>query len=207
MTFGQAMTFGQELTPANQVTCPSGIGTVTCTSPAGLDPGQSVTLVFHLHANETVRSDAVITGSVTGANGTVHVAVSVAVKVTQAERDAVQIVSVHQQFPWLFHSRLVVTVRNTGTSTAPVDIRVSTKPTDGCAEDCRDGAATTPALQPGEQQTVLLPAYCYGGDYKVTVTASLGSATVSKTVLIGWWWEPIEPVLGNPLATPGPPPS
>jgi hypothetical protein len=43
------------------VNCPAGIGSVTCTSPSGLQPGQTVVLLFRLVASDDTQS-----GQITG---------------------------------------------------------------------------------------------------------------------------------------------
>jgi RNA polymerase sigma factor (sigma-70 family) len=83
----------------SQVDCPGGSGTVTCTSPSGLQPGQSVVLLFVLEADQSAQ-DGQITGTVM-AGGSLTVRVTVQVHVPPL-RDALTLrASADESWPWL----------------------------------------------------------------------------------------------------------
>jgi hypothetical protein len=116
------------------VACPSGTGTVVCTSPAGLAPGATVVLDFRVEATDAA-TDGTITGTVTSGQGGGQVSASVSVHV-QVHRpppptvDALSLTAHLDQwdswFNWLWSGSPVldVTATNTGTSTKPVTVTV-----------------------------------------------------------------------------------
>jgi hypothetical protein len=116
------------------VTCPSGTGTVVCTSPSGLAPGDTVVFDFRVDAAPGT-ADGTITGDVmAGQRMGMQVSVSVRVRVHVSpppEVDALAL-SAHLNewdswFNWLWNGTPVldVTATNTGTSTKPVTVSVN----------------------------------------------------------------------------------
>ncbi|WP_216214151.1 sigma-70 family RNA polymerase sigma factor [Amycolatopsis aidingensis] len=213
------------------VPCPGSDGTrtVTCSTEEGLEPGESVVLLFRLVATEDAKPGAV-SGTVSA--GT-ELSVSVQVRVT-VPQDAVDLAVRpvwNPLFPWLRHPVLDIEVTNKGPAARPVTIEVD-RPghllLGGWRVDCdRGGSGMTCTshgeLEPGQRLSIWV-----GLDRRpttehqdrVTVTAILGSATASKSVQIGCWglpchWpgrQPVsaeEPTTGppsgtGPTGTPGP---
>ncbi|TCP56101.1 RNA polymerase sigma factor (sigma-70 family) [Tamaricihabitans halophyticus] len=194
---------------ANQVSCPAGSGTVSCRSAAGLRPGQSVTLLYRLIADESA-SGGHITGTVV-AGAQVNIQVNVKVNVTPPEvRDDVRLTAHAEDpgiWPWFWGRPVVHAVaRNTGESTNTVTITLDAEGTATLSRpntDCSsDGASTTctttEPIEPGERLNlrVKLSDRQYE-DREVGLTATLGSATDATTVTLpGWPW---------PWPWPGPP--
>jgi RNA polymerase sigma factor (sigma-70 family) len=204
--------------PAGTVNCPGGTGTITCSSGRGLQPNESVTLLFRLVAAEGSRGGDV-TGSVS-AGSTVNVRVSVRVEVTPPV--TVDGVDVRADAEWLgilptiWHNPILeVKVKNTGTSSKPVTITV-----DQPAEvrwssqvlDCAVGGGTvcttTAELAPGERLKIVFeldrhePSPERGGPHHaVRVGAQLGTATDSTEVWLWNWWphHPHHPPAPSPV--------
>ncbi|HEX3787286.1 MAG TPA: sigma-70 family RNA polymerase sigma factor [Pseudonocardiaceae bacterium] len=192
---------------AGQTDCPGGTGTVTCSSSVGLQPGQSMVLLFRVEA-AAGTTGGTITGTVS-AGVSVSVDVSVQVTVPPVEQDALALTA-HQdgdQQPWWFwqwdfYPVLDVTVTNTGTSTKPVTVDVDRTgvqtggaPPAAClglslTTECR----TVEALAPN--QSLHLTLRLYGlhqgkdGHDTVTVTATLGSASRSVSTPVTSWVPP-----------------
>ncbi|HVV19444.1 MAG TPA: sigma-70 family RNA polymerase sigma factor [Pseudonocardiaceae bacterium] len=215
------------------VDCPPGDGTVTCTSPSGLGPGDSVELVFRLVASDQAK-EGDITGTVTAGSAmavqiTVHVTVNPP-PVRDDLRLRAQIDPWDSWWTWLWDGSpiLDVTVTNTGTSTKPVTVTVdrpgsiwSSHPPSSCDGSHAGVTCTTDdAVKPG--QTVHLRFRLYHlrpVRATITVTATLGQAHQATTVRFTpprcewvWCWpEPPGPPSGTPTpsGTPDsqPPPS
>ncbi|WP_344056519.1 sigma-70 family RNA polymerase sigma factor, partial [Prauserella halophila] len=136
-----------------RITCPGGTGTVTCSTGRGLDPGESMTLVFRLQASADADS-----GKVTGnlsSGGSVDVSLEVPVTVepkpAPPAEDGVRV----QASGW--GRALTVEIRNTGDSTKKVTLtsdRPAMTPDGGM--DCSDGPSeplsctSTDVLEPGD---------------------------------------------------------
>ncbi|MGX7827726.1 sigma-70 family RNA polymerase sigma factor [Actinokineospora sp. 24-640] len=207
------------------VRCPAGKGTVTCTSGAGLRPGDSVTLVFRVVATPGAGGGR-ITGTVM-AGSTISVAISVPIQVREP-RDEVKLrveAKGHGWFdtllPWGRDVRLTAQAANTGQSTKPVEITVDepgtkiggspglTCTTHGRARTtCRTTAPVAPDTVVSVQLHIRL-----GLDrphrhswHKITATAALGRSVASETVKVPfhglWWTEAHDPV--PPTTTPPP---
>lgn len=113
------------------VICPAGTGTVVCTSPNGLAPGDTVVLDFRVDAGPGA-TDGTVTGTVM-AGHRMGVRVSVAVRVHVAPPPEVDALALSADlterdswFNWLWDGSpvLEVTATNTGTSTKPVTVSV-----------------------------------------------------------------------------------
>lgn len=201
---------------SRQKRCPGGTGTVTCTSDSGLAPGESVTLVYELKADDSVTSDTSITGSVSSASGGISVDVNVPVQVEQPE-DGVE-VDAHGSPVW-FH----VTATDDGDTTEPVTVTLDTvaHPYPRLRGDfrCHHTSSNTTCtskdeLTPGESEGLKLWLYPPYADGTVTVTATLGDASTSRTVHLNWGSKrhgpspvPAGPPVAPPTVTHGPKPN
>lgn len=178
------------------VNCPGGTGTVTCRTGQGLQPGQSAVLLFRLLADETAQP-ATVTGSITAGS---QIKVSVSVKVTvKAPPDAVVLrvgSTWDSAFPWVKHPLVRVDVRNTGPTVKPVTLTLDQQARlviGNWRATCRptiDGTncSTKGTLKPGERLHLwLVLQHRPQLDEGVTVTATLGVATVSKTLYFDCW--------------------
>jgi RNA polymerase sigma factor (sigma-70 family) len=186
---------------SSTVFCPGGTGSVTCGTGAGLQPGDSVILLFRLVAAADSPGGNV-TGTVSdGSVINVRVAVKVVVK-PPPEVDAVSVQATADWFdtllPGLLSKRLVhVTATNTGSSSKPISItvdqdsvRLSASQKEICsAMHDATTCVTAGPVAPGGQlkltfkiSTGLLGLHCPEGP--VTVSAMLGSAAASAPVKI-----------------------
>ncbi|OZM75076.1 RNA polymerase subunit sigma [Amycolatopsis antarctica] len=208
---------------AATVPCPASEGpTATCSSPAGLEPGQSVVLLFRLTAGEDAQPGTV-TGSIS-AGTSVQVNVNVDVQVSPPEpQDGVEVdadVRPGWPIPW-YGSRLKVDVTNTGGSTLPVTVIVNgvARPSATGGFSCEVGTDRTTctseeAMEPEETDQLQfrrgglpqddfpdvadLPEFPGFGDDRprqVTVTATLGQARASATAFWPFWPFPDWPEL------------
>lgn len=207
---------------AGTVNCPGGEGTVTCSSGAGLKPGESVTLLFRLQAAADSKGGNV-TGSVT-AGGSLRVNVSVRVDVKPEETtdllrlSAVVKTDVLGLFKLWMHPVVEITATNTGTSSRPVTVNIDQPAKlrwSSQEVDCSSGGGTTcttPAeLAPGETLRIVLrvdadpwPEHQPGGQ-QLHVWATLGKAKDSVVVTLWEWLCP--PGQTPPTSTSQPPPS
>ncbi|SFQ21114.1 RNA polymerase sigma factor, sigma-70 family [Amycolatopsis arida] len=177
-----------------RVDCPGGEGrTVTCTSPEGLEPGESVVLVFRLVAGENA-SGGQVTGTVS-AGAEVRISVSVPVAV-RALRDEVALrVEEEKNWPWALPwsrwSVFKVVARNTGESTKPITVEIDMRgqvTSDWWAVRCDSGrtlsCTSREAVEPGKELRLSVLLHRGLADDTATVTARLGSdiATRSATV-------------------------
>ena len=203
---------------AGTVNCPGGTGSVTCSSGAGLQPGESVTLLFRLQAAEDSQGGQ-ITGSVS-AGTTVRVNVSVRVDVKPEETTDMVLLSVTVKtdvfglFGLWVRPVVEVTVTNTGTSSRPVTLhldqhaklRWSSQEIDCSANG--GTTCTTPAeLAPGEKLKAVLeihadpwPEHQPGRD-QLAVSAKLGVAEDSQSVTLWEWLCPPAPPAPSPTPT------
>jgi RNA polymerase sigma factor (sigma-70 family) len=190
---------------AGSVTCPPGTGTVTCTSPSGLQPGQSVVLVFQL-----VAAPGTMNGQITG---TVSAGMDVSVTITVQVRvpalvDELALTAQLDKFDswwnWLWDGSPIidVTATNTGTSTKPVTIVVNRSsslwqggPDFTCVGGGQQVTCTTDeALAPMHSAHLRLRLYHLRSESDaVTVAGTLGSATRTVVVAVEppkclWFW-------------------
>ncbi|ONI85922.1 hypothetical protein ALI144C_12520 [Actinosynnema sp. ALI-1.44] len=202
------------------VTCPGGTGTVTCSTESGLQPGQSVTLVFHIVAAPT-STGGTITGTVS-AGTAVSVKISVNVEVQPPpKKDGVSIYAFQDWLgipaPGRWHyPSLQAVAKNTGESTKQVTVTFDQPAkllTAWPAASCTSNGATTScvtsaALNPGDRFYLRVRLTKPTGEVeppadrghqpfwqhsKVLVTASLGTASASTTVKLPWWSWPVPP--------------
>lgn len=175
------------------VNCPSGTGTVSCTSPSGLRPGDSVELVFRLVAAADAQNGE-ITGTVT-AGTALQVRLTVQVKVTPPlPVDGLRLAArLDTSWAWLLDGSpiLDVTVTNTGTSTKPVTVTVNESGAiwlSHPASSCEGGhtavtCVTKEALAPGDVLYLQLRLYyLYYGQASIIVTGQLGAAQQSMSI-------------------------
>jgi hypothetical protein len=189
--------------PSSTVGCPPGTGTVTCTSPRGLAPGETVVLMFRLIANPDSQGGT-ITGTVS-AGSSINVSVSVTVTVTDPPRPpAVDRVDLRAQTKHRpgngpgHRPRLDIAATNTGTSTRPLTVTVD-QPTDiesvsppmSCVVGATTRCTTTAPTAPRVEVTMLLrldPEPTRGGcgwaTSTVRVVAVVGDATATRDVRI-----------------------
>ena len=208
---------------AGTVNCPGGTGTVTCTNGAGLAPGESVTLLFRLVAAEGSKGGQV-TGSVT-AGSSVNVSVSVKVTVTPPEVTDAIMLSAEADLVGLFpgfwvHPVVEVVVKNTGTSSRPVTLRLDQPGAVRWSSQevtCSTGGGTdcvsTAELAPGEKLKIVLeldtdpwPVHS-PHRHQVSVSAMLGSASDSVRVTLWEWLWPTPPAPPHDPAPSTPPDS
>lgn len=168
------------------VHCPGGTGTVKCAAPHGLEPGESVTLVFKLKADESAPNGATITGSVGSTGEETRVSVHVPVRV-QHPVDRVSVSASGNPY------KVNIDVTNTGDTTEPFTITIDTKadPLWGSVGmHCDPGETTTctsiERLAEGEHERVALRLCPPCAPRTVTVTATLGNATRTTTVDLRW---------------------
>ncbi|WP_410590916.1 sigma-70 family RNA polymerase sigma factor [Amycolatopsis sp. lyj-23] len=178
------------------VNCPSGQGTVTCKTGAGLQPGQSATLNFRLQADEDAEGGTV-TGSVTAG---VQISVKVSVKVTvKLPPDAVVLEAQGDglsAFPWNHNPLVYVRVRNTGESTKPVTVTFDAPLKQWwslrgfpCTTTDESATCTTKsAVAPGQHVNLWVRLLGRPNDGRVTINARLGRASARPvTVDFGCW--------------------
>lgn len=203
-------TAGQSSGSTTTVICGSGSGTVTCTSPGGLQPGDSVELLFRLVASNTARNSD-ITGTVSAGTA---MAVHLTVHITVGTYDGLALTaSVHDtdswwSWVWDESPMLDVTATNTGTSTRPVTVTVDqsgtawfSNPTWSCQGGERQ--VTCQSKSPLPPAGVLdLTVRLYHPQGTIHVTGRLGTATASATV---GFTEPRCPWLWCWPSQPGPP--
>jgi RNA polymerase sigma factor (sigma-70 family) len=214
---------GQAAGSTTTVSCPPGSGTVTCTSPSGLQPGNSVELVFRLVAAAGAQ-DGDITGTVTaGSAVAVHFTVHVTVApppLVDGLRLTATIDTSDSWWMWLWDESpiLDVTATNTGTSTKPVTVTVdesgslwSSHRNWSCQGGQRAVTCTSNApLPPNHALDLRIRLYDLDADDStIDVTGQLGTATATTTVHFRaprcdwlWCW-PVQP--GPPPDGPVPP--
>ncbi|KAA9158912.1 sigma-70 family RNA polymerase sigma factor [Amycolatopsis acidicola] len=179
------------------VDCPAGTGTVTCSTDRGLQPGETATLTFRLIADQDAQPGEV-TGSVS-AGSAIRLSVNVPVAVKELQDGVALDVRADwgDPWPWLHPSWVTVDVTNTGQSTKPVTVTLDQPAhlTIGAFQaSCTSGATTTctsdKALAPNENLRLWFAVDGRQERASVTVTASLGKATASRTVNADCWYEP-----------------
>jgi RNA polymerase sigma factor (sigma-70 family) len=199
-----------------QVDCPGGTGTVTCTGPTSLQPGQSVVLMFRLAAAKGT-SGGTITGTV-NAGSAVSVQITVTVQVPPPpppppSNDGLSLTArevAGWQPPiwlpiWLWpfnrYPTVQITATNTGTSTKIIDVDldrtgtlVSTDAAASCLGDDQSTACHS-IMTIAPNQTLILRIRLYGGhrDDSVTVTGVLGSVTKQVILNCSDWPQPLPP--------------
>ena len=209
---------------AGTVNCPGGVGTVTCSSGSGLQPGESVTLLFRLQASEDSQGGE-ITGSVS-AGTSVRVNVTVRVEVQPEETTDMVLLSVTVKtdvfglFGLWVRPVVEVTVANTGTSSRPVTLQLDQRAKVRWSSQelaCSLGGGTTcttPAeLAPGEKLKAVLEIHAdpwpehQPGRGQLSVSAKLGVASDSENVTLWQWLCPPPVTSSAPPAPPEPPSS
>ncbi|RSM74549.1 hypothetical protein DMH04_39500 [Kibdelosporangium aridum] len=202
---------------ADSVSCPGGTGTVTCTNGRGLQPGESVTLLFRIVASEDSQGGT-ITGTIS-AGSAVSVSISVRVDVQPPVRkDGVSLYAFQDwlsiPLPGRHRMAGIQTVaKNTGESTKQATVTFDQPAemlTAWPAATCTSNGATTSCvtsepLKPGDSFYLRVrlkdrpgggvdrehpPYWQYS---KVLVTASIGTASASTTVKLPWWSWPVPP--------------
>ncbi|SFB34322.1 RNA polymerase sigma factor, sigma-70 family [Amycolatopsis marina] len=181
----------RQAAPSTTVNCPGGDGsTVSCSSDRGLPPGDSVVLLFRLVAAEDAKGGQV-TGTVSS-GADIRVNVQVPVVVAPAPDDVLLTVgqSTNPIFPWFWPPQLDITVRNTGESVrqAAVTVDEYAHTTGGDDFDCSHGTelscTSKEPLQPDTEVGLKAQVHRWSSPRTVTVTATLGTATASRTVTI-----------------------
>jgi RNA polymerase sigma factor (sigma-70 family) len=211
--------------PGPTVSCPGGTGTVTCTNGRGLQPNESVTLLFRVIASEDSPGGE-ITGSV-NAGASVSVRLSVKVEVRPVpKKDGVAVYAYPDWLsiaaPGLGHAPSVqVVAKNSGESTKKVTVTFDEDATLASAlpaASCTSNGATTSCvtdtpLKPGDRFYLRVKLRNWGdGDQdrndpqrrhsrKVHVTATLGTASASTVVRLPWWSWPVPPREPKPPTT------
>ncbi|GLZ38538.1 hypothetical protein [Actinokineospora sp. NBRC 105648] len=209
---------------SSTVHCGAGTGTVTCGTTAGLEPGESVTLVYRLIATRGARMKT-ITGSLTaGAQITLSFTIGIDVPPVDGVdvRAAVAGSGLFSRlWPWHGDARVLAQVRNTGETTKPVTVTFSDNMTFVFATSpvtCSSGPSSytcisNEPLAPDKRLNVVVKSAREESkqrhDRTVTVTAVLGTATDSDTVTLPrpHWWTllpPDPPRPGTTTTTPKP---
>jgi hypothetical protein len=212
--------------PSSSVTCPAGTATVTCSSGHGLQPGESVTLVFRIVATET-SVGGIITGTV-NAGSSISVSVSVKVDVQPpVKKDGVSIYAfpdwVSIPVPGLAHAPAVQAIaKNTGESTKQITVTVdenatllSAFPSATCTSTgASTSCVTDRTLQPGERFYLRVRLKDWWSDdrdrselpkwssRKVHLSATLGTASASAEIRLPWWSWPLPPDKPKPTDKP-----
>jgi RNA polymerase sigma factor (sigma-70 family) len=184
---------------AETVQCPGGAVTVTCTSERGLDPGESVTLLFRIVAAKGSHGGQ-ITGTVQ-AGTMIDVAVSVRVDVRPPA--TIDGVTLSADAEWLgllpgiwLHPTLETRAENTGTSTKPITLTIDqpaqllwTDRKVTCASGGGTTCTTTGDVRPGETLRAVFeldpdpwPVRQLDPPKEVHVAATLGKASDSVVV-------------------------
>jgi hypothetical protein len=185
------------------VSCTGGTGTIQCTTPRGLDPGEQTAFVFSLRAAPDAAGGQV-TGSV---NAGVSIAIRLApIRIIVRLLDGVDVLGdIFQLWPW--RARVYLTARNTGHSTGPVVVTMTLPVqvyTGTLWAGCRHvdgGVQCTATLAPGEHAgwQVVLSAY-EPVQSEAAVTAVLGTARAETTVSL--CLQPVVPCLKSLLCSP-----
>jgi RNA polymerase sigma factor (sigma-70 family) len=215
--------------PSSSVSCPGGTGSVTCTNGRGLQPGETVTLMFLLDATED-SPGGLINGFVT-AGSSVSVAISVKVDVKPVpKKDGVSLLAQQHwsgfAVPGQLHKRGIwALATNTGESTKQVTVSFdqpvrlessfprATCTTKGATTNC----VTETPLKPHDQFLIIVRLVKPGSDEElggetrkhrqqliVRVTATLGTASATRTVSFPYWhWPtfPTKPTTTKPTPT------
>ncbi|OLF04249.1 hypothetical protein BLA60_41695, partial [Actinophytocola xinjiangensis] len=210
--------------PSGTVSCPA----ATCTSPNGLAPAETVTLRFRLSADAD-SSGGVITGTVSaGAQINVRIQVRVQVTPPPVAVDGVELTEVRWGglLPGIWpYPKLTVRVANTGTSSRPVTVSVDQpgllvgfEQQVSCTASVTPVCTTTAEVAPGEDIGLRfrlhhdrLPFHHHHDedpDWRVTVNATLGSATDTAGLgLPPGWHHPVPDPPSPPTPTPPTPPT
>lgn len=194
---------GGQTQTSPMVDCPAGQGTVTCGTAQGLRPGETAVLTFRLAAAPGAKGGRV-TGTI-NAGEEIRLPITVDVSVGQAP-DALHLdVDAYAGLPLPLPQPVWVDVdvRNDGPSTKPVTVTIS-KPAQlifghfraTCASASGGiSCSSMSALAPGDHLTLSFELDHSADDGPVTVSATLGSATVTKSVSF------------DPASSPAPTPS
>lgn len=196
---------------SDTVRCPGGTGRVTCRTKDGLEPGESVVLIFRLVADENAEQGQ-ITGTVSGGNSP---AMSLRVPVVVAPSLDDVALSVHTLGDVIGVDPadgrfLSIKARNVGPTSKPVTITISVPATlvagHGAGADCSVTEDTTTctsdeALDPNEALHIWTVIIRNPDEGSATVRATLGTDSESKTVEIGCL---IGPCPGHPEPPNGP---
>lgn len=184
---------------ASTVNCPGGVGSVTCSSKAGLAPGDSVTLLFRLVAANNAKGGRV-TGKISA--GTI-MNVSYAVQVNVEPPAVTDDVTLAAESDWggllgyWLQPVVEVKITNSGTSSRPVTLQVDqvakvkwSSQEMTCTVGGGTTCVTTAELAPGEKLKVVLQINAdpwpekSPGRKQIHLTATLGTATDSVKVTV-----------------------
>ena len=219
--YGPEPLLGLDGARADTVDCPGGTTVVTCSTDAGLRPGESVTLLFRVVASQGSTGGR-ITGTVMS-GATINVAVSVRLDIRPP--DVVDAVVLTADAEWLgllpgiwLHPTLEARAENTGTSAKPITITldqpaqlISADRVLTCTVHAATTCTTTSVVEPGEAVETVFeldpdpwPVKRGNPQHEVHVSATLGSATDSKVVHVRHWGWPLPPGLLTPLPPPTP---
>jgi hypothetical protein len=188
------------------IDCPAGDGTVTCTTPRGLNPGETVVLKFRLKADQDAKPGQV-TGSVS-AGSTVPVNVRVPVTVRPSP-DALSLrvdSAFNDPWPWAHPAWVSVDVRNDGPVAKPATVTLDQPARlvlGAWRVHCEGNTCTSDEPLPPKEHLRLwyeLDRHAHGIP-EVTVTATVGTASASRTVQFGCWAGPLCAV-PDPTTTP-----
>ncbi|WP_051386126.1 sigma-70 family RNA polymerase sigma factor [Actinokineospora inagensis] len=185
------------------IDCPGGTGRVVCGTNRGLAPGETITLVYRLVAEDT-QITAQIAGTLT-AGTEVSLDFVIGIEVTPLP-DGVDISGAVVEEPGVDHSRetrVVATATNTGESSKAVAVTFDRRVRFIAATRevvCTTGAdfvncVSTAPLPPTEKIDISVGIARKGGGTeeerggrrKLVIRAALGDATDSTTVTVPWW--------------------
>ncbi|SER83002.1 sigma-70 family RNA polymerase sigma factor [Actinokineospora terrae] len=198
---------------ATTIDCPAGTGRVVCSTERGLQPGETITLVYRLVADDA-QLTAQIAGTLT-AGTQIELPFTIGIEVTPLP-DGVDLTAalddqglVERLLPWGREVRVAAWATNTGESTKAVAVTfdrdakfLSSDREVSCTagEDFLNCVSTT-SLRPGEQLKVIVGVRShYKEKRNLTVTAALGTATDSVTIRI-----PHRPICCEHRPEPNPP--
>jgi hypothetical protein len=191
------------------VTCPAGTGTVTCTTSQGIAPGGQATFVFRIQADPDA-SNGRITGTLS-AGVSLSVSIEVAVEVRPVHDDLELLVDKWQHGFW--DPRLDIRATNTGGRAGTLRLVVEsddhvTLVAFGCKEPGRRVVCEVPL---DRNKTFRLAVWALGSPHRnavVRVSATLGDAAKSVDVPLTshphWGDGQVpEPPVERPTVTPG----
>ncbi|KAA2260908.1 sigma-70 family RNA polymerase sigma factor [Solihabitans fulvus] len=179
-----------------------------CTSASGLQPGQTITFVFLLQADDTAVDGEQITGTLT-AGVAINVQITVQVKVQPPTPiDDVGLVVTRLGFPWLRHG-VNVTVTNKGNHAGTAVLTVS-GPADGAvlatSPECQQSLTAIRCavrLDPGKSFSTGVWAIVWPWEHETLhVAVTLGTASAAQDVPI----DCVDGPLPDPVV-PGAPPT
>ncbi|MGH3516931.1 MAG: hypothetical protein ACRDQ7_05840, partial [Haloechinothrix sp.] len=185
-----SMPVARQAEPATEtVRCPGGTGEVSCSTREGLEPGESVILLFRVVADEDAAP-----GEITG---TVSSGTLAPVRITVQVRVAQDDVELHVRGTGPENYRadagriLHITVHNTGESTKPVTVHIDRaalghpKHQVTCTEEPDETTCeSNEPLRPDEKLTLQMVLTAPPDPGLATVTATLGDAQASEQVFV-----------------------